>query len=66
MTGSIKPTKGRCPFCPTKGGKEQTLFAVKTEGLATVICGEHLWGYLQAQEEAAQANGQSVVHESPG
>jgi len=68
MNAFIKPTKARCPFCPAKGNsKEQPIFSVKAEGLATVICGDHLWGFLSAQEEqAAPQNGQPAFHEFPG
>jgi hypothetical protein len=65
MNATIKAAKGRCPFCPAKGG-EKPVFSVKAEGLTTLICGEHLWGYLHAKEEAQPVpqNGEPVVHEA--
>ena len=62
MDGTIRAVKGRCPFCPVKGEKERPVFAVKADGLTTLICGEHLWSYLQAKEEPQEApqNGQPV------
>ena len=54
MTATIKAIKARCPFCPAKGEKEKPVFSVKSDGLNSAICGEHLWSFLQAKDESAQ------------
>jgi hypothetical protein len=62
MTAAIRAAKGKCPFCPAKG--EKAVFSVNAEGfLNSLICGEHLWNFLQAKEEApaeSPPNGQPL------
>jgi hypothetical protein len=55
----IGPASGRCPFCPTRGSKEQPLFQLRSELFNGRLCGEHLHSLLNQQDEQpAPPNGQ--------
>jgi hypothetical protein len=65
MNAKLDVTTGRCPFCPAKGTREQTVFLIKSDIYNGRACGEHLASLIsQAKEEQQTPQNGQPAHES--